>query len=356
MSTSTYQTHPEAFEVAPRIAERPAVNVFDYAEVDNQIRYGSPATQLQEVPHEGFRSDTHREQLIGEIVAIGLPVDNFQSLHYRKNEGKALYHLGSWGAGDANYGQFSIYENNELQTPESRLGTIVHESAHANTPLRKQNAYLYGGETKRVEAEQYARNLAAQSLVTGKFMDGYHSRLAAELYNGEISLDLFAEETHAIAVQLGMTNRAKLEQVEQSQHRVLDRMRPYGQIDGLTKVNLVSQVDYNGNISVDGIDKQLITLLRDIDDYKGLIHHVGQLKNNFYADETITIATNRWNQQVVASNQAWAIQPEPLRIIKDKKYEEYLRRQYEMLQNARRIIEEYEHNKADDDDDLPETA
>lgn len=356
MSTSYYQPHPEVLEMAPRLAEMPAVNVFDYARVDREIHYGSPETQLRQLTHEGFRSETHREQLIGEIVAVGLPVDNYQSLHHRKNEGSALHHLGSWGIWGEQYGQFSIYEKNEAETPESRLGTIVHEGAHANTPLRKQNAYLYGGEANRAEAEQFARNLAAQSLVTGKFMDSYHSQLAAELYNGDISLDIFAEETQAIAVQLGMTNRAKLEQVEQAQHRALDRMRGTGEPHGLSRVNLISQVDHTGAITIDGIDKQLIALVRDVHGHQDLMGHIGQLKRNLYADETVTVATTRWNRQVVASNQAWAVQPEPVYKIRDKQYKEYLYHQQLMLENARRTIEEYERNQDKDDDDLPEPA
>lgn len=289
----TQYVSPESHEFALPRHEGP-MPAFDYAGVGSEIRgVDNPAAHLNGLRHEGFHSEDHRQQLIGEIVSIGLPIDNYSSLHYRENEGDEADHLGSWGIGAETYGQFSIYELNDTQTPESRLGTLIHEGAHANTPLRIENAHLFGGEAERLEAQEYAHDLATQSLVTGKYLDGYHESLATQLRGNEITFDLFAEETQAIAVQLAMTNRARLAQTERAQHRQMDIHYP-----NATQVNILSQTDHRGDVTVDGIDKQLIALVQDVDDYQGLMGHVGQLKNKIYSEEAAAIANNRWNTQM----------------------------------------------------------
>src|SRR4051812_18925113 len=101
-----------------------------------------PEGFLGSLKSEGFTSQSQKAQLIRQIIAVRLPLDNYRSLAYRQNHDgheNELY-LGSWGIGSENYGQFSVYELLDKQIPERRLGVIVHESAHANTPLRQENA------------------------------------------------------------------------------------------------------------------------------------------------------------------------------------------------------------------------
>jgi hypothetical protein len=311
----------------------------NFQPADYEVQFADPRLRLQNLPYEGFRSKEHRDDLVDNIVAVGLPVVNYRSLHYSQNRNDSHDYLGSWGAGSEVYGQFTIYELLERQIPEERLATVVHEGAHANTPLRKENAYLFDGEPGRAEAEQYAYDLADQSLLTNKFMTGYHKSLAEQLRSGKISRNLFAEETQAIATELALSNRAKLTQTEEAQHHRLEVMQSFGQVSReRTPINLSSRIDKDGNALVDGIDKQLIQLLNGVENYQDLIRHTGQLKSNFYGVETAAVAQTRWNRQMVASNQVWGLQLNEDRI-----------RQI-MMDEARRTLEEADSEDEDSDD------
>lgn len=262
----------------------------------------APEAQLAALPHEGFTPE-QRGQLIDQVVAVGLPVDNYTKLIRGKNDVRAgtEHHLGSWGTGIGNYGEFTIYELLDrygAEIPEERLATIAHEGAHANTPLLPENAHLFGGETERVEAERFAWAAADQTLRTKRYLTGYHADLAEKLSQGKITHETFVEETQAIATELALTNRAKLEQVEAAQHAQLDRQRRLDAPETLVEpVNLLSRVNKDGVVAVEGIDRQLIALIKDVSDYRGLIDHVGTLKAHIYPEATLAVADARFQQQ-----------------------------------------------------------
>lgn len=264
---------------------------------------------LRDLPHEGFRSDEHRETVITQIDAVGLPVDNYRSLAYKQNEKGKENTLGSWGIGSKNFGEFSVYELLERQIPEQRLSTIAHEGAHANSPLQKENAYLFGGEAERARAEKYVWQLANQSLITGKYMTGYHKYLSQQLTLGKIDYRTFAEETQAIATELAMTNRAKLIQVEDAQRDKIGRMHLMGALPAsFEPVDLLSRVAPDGHVEVGGIDTQLIALVRGVNNFAELLEHVGNLKAQFYPDESLAVAQKRWNMQMQALQHMWIIE------------------------------------------------
>lgn len=262
----------------------------------------APEAQLATLPFEGFTPDQHA-QLIDQVVAVGLPVDNYTKLIRAKNDASqgTKHHLGSWGIGVHNYGEFTVYELLDQyggEISEERLATIAHEGAHANTPLLPENAHLFGSETERTQAEKFAWAAADQTLRTGKYLNGYHSALAQELSTGEITYETFVEETQAIASELALTNRAKLAQVEAAQHAQLDRQRRLDIPETLVEpVNLLSGVSNDGVVSVDGIDRQLIALLRDVSDYHSLINHVGSLKAHMYPEASLAVADARYQEQ-----------------------------------------------------------
>lgn len=236
------------------------------------------AEQLASIPQEGFTPEQHR-RVVDQILAIGLPVDNYAKLIKRPNGPDTEKILASWGAGTENYGEFSVYELLDRQVPEKHLATIAHEGAHANTPFRRENARLFGGEVQRAEAELFAKNLAAQSLVTGKYLTGYHKYLANQLIEGEITLGTFAEETQAIATELALTNRAKLQQVESAQHAKLANLQKAGLLpEDVQPINLLSHTNTNGEVKANGIDKQLIALLDGVSGHEDLVKHVDNLK------------------------------------------------------------------------------
>lgn len=246
----------------------------------------NPAEQLGSLPQEGFTPEQHRE-VVDQIAAIGLPIDNLRKLVRRPNDTGSEGVLGSWDNGPENYGEFSVYELLDKQIPEMRLGTLVHEGAHANSPLRQENAHFYGGEEERAQAELYVHNLAGQSLITGKYMTGYHKHLAKQLDANEIPLGTFIEETQAIASELALTNRAKLAQVEAAQHAKIDKLRQAGLVTpDLKAVNLLSHPSESGEAEVDGIDKQMVALITGVSDYDSLIGHTTGLKARFYPAQT----------------------------------------------------------------------
>lgn len=268
-----------------------------------------PQTHLGSLPAEGFESEQHREELIRDIIAVGLPVDNYTSFSHVQNvylEGTG-YHLGAWGHGPENNGTLYTFERLN-RMPEARLQALAHESAHANSPLRRENAYLYDGENERAEAALYVENLAGQSLLTDRYLNGYHAYWAALLKEGKIDAGTFMEETQAIAAELGLTNRAKLAQVQASQHVRFAQLQRQGLISPDTQpVYLLSHAHEDGHIEVDGIDTQLITLTREVDSYGDLLQHVSELKRQFYSAGNASVASERWSVQMAPTPNEWII-------------------------------------------------
>jgi hypothetical protein len=267
--------------------------------------------------------DAHHE-MIEQVAAIGYPVDNFKNFVRRPNDKKEnQYTLASWGIGTENYGEFSVYELFDRQIPEERLGTLAHESAHANTPLNPNNAHLFGGEAERLEAVGFIIAVADQSLATNKMLNGYHDYLALQYKqrladpSGLEGIDYrtFVEETSAILSQLALTNRAKIEQIQEQQHKVWDDIarasRAQGKPEPAPKVQLLSQPDHMGVVKPAGIDKTLLRLLdmpaetRGMAGYDRLMAHISGLKARFYQDDTLQVANGRFeaqNAEVITRN------------------------------------------------------
>lgn len=278
--------------------------------IDQQIGYmeevlappdAAEAARLEWVsslPAEGFASAEHQE-VVGHIAAIGFPLDNFNNLSHRPNVGEEEHTLASWGVGTENYGEFTIYDLHHRQHPEERLRTIGHESMHANTPLDGKNAHLYGGEAERLEAVRFVEALAEQSLLTGKWLNGYHKSLAQK-YNADKTAKnhaIFVEETSAITAELALSNRGHLRQVEDAQHKKMDDLtraaRAQGKPEPAPKVALLSSEGRDGSVRVEGIDRTLIKLLHGVDDYHSLMQRINSLKARFYPEESLTVAIER---------------------------------------------------------------
>jgi hypothetical protein len=284
--------------------------------------------RLEALPHNSFLSEEQHTSVVDLIAAVGMPVDNYQSLTYggRAVIAKNWHAVASWGIGAESQGQFSIYEAFDQLPPEARLGAVAHESAHANSPLRRENAYLFNGELERSEAALYAENIARQSLDTGKFLNGYHAFLAGQYQSGKIDEFLFTEETQAIASELALTNRAKLAQVETAQQSEIVRLQGLGRWGAnRSPVNLLSQTDEEGNTTVDGIDKQLITLVRGVENYGDLIDHVHDLKAQVYSLSNYQLATVRTRSSIEGSATQQYTLVDELHIVED--LEEKKRRQ-----------------------------
>ncbi len=236
---------------------------------------------LESLPAAGFTPHQHAE-LVDDVVATGLPVDNIRSLTRRRNGYDTEGALGSFGTGQANYGDLSMYDLLYRHMPEKQLTTIQHEVLHANSPLDERNDRQYGGRAERLEARDFAENVASQSLLTGKWIDGYQHYLAVQYSQGLIDWGTFVEETFAIMGEQATTNRKHLEQTQEAQRKVFLRKRALGVIDPRTTfTELVSRPAASGETPLRGIDKILGRLVHGVHDYQGLVTHATQLKDRF---------------------------------------------------------------------------
>ncbi len=253
----------------------------------------SRANYLYDLPAFGFTPE-RREDLIGQIAAVGFPVENFRNFVHRSNDGEDEGVLASWGIGQANKGEFSVHELHYTMAREKQLGTLAHESAHANTPLLPENAHLFGGEAERSDAERYVQQLARQSLDTGKWLNGYHKYLAGQYNSGEIGYVTFVEETSAIASELALTNRNHLRQVEAAQHKSIDNIARIARISGRPEPLKVAILTSDGNnAEAAGIDRNLVRLLDGVHDRQSLLSHIDGLKARFYPEQSLVVAANR---------------------------------------------------------------
>jgi len=251
--------------------------------------------KLEETKKFGF--DNEQEKwIVDTLASIALPVDNIKSLHRRKNKLGCENVVGSWGTGILNYGEFSIYELLDKEIKEQKIGTLTHESAHANTPFNEKNTFIFGSETIRENAAEHARKSANQTLITKKFLNGYHKYLYEKFIDNKIGLGTFEEETWAIMTELAIINRAHLEQVQEAQHKSIDKLRGGG-INTPEKVYLMSHSDQRGETVVDGVDTALINLIDGVDTLGALEEHVVSLKGEVYSEINYDIVKQRLEEE-----------------------------------------------------------
>lgn len=258
--------------------------------------------QLAALPHEGFDSDEQRLRLIYEINAVGLPVDNYDSLRRKSVDlRKGIEHIsGRWETG-AQSGPFCIYERLTIGTPEERLSGIIHEGIHATTPQHTANKALFGGEESRKEVVKLAEDIARQTLLTGVCLSPYQHQLTRQFDEGTIGIELFAEETFAITAEMALTNRTGLAQKDAAQHHEVQRQQAEGVWPAdLRPVALLSRQDTAGQMILDGMDTVLVILLRDVDSYDQLLAHAGKLKKLFYQERSWKVADSRYKQYLGA--------------------------------------------------------
>jgi len=235
---------------------------------------------------ETFRDgNTTPEWAAERIIDVGLPVDRIKAITLERNKKGRETVLGSWGIGEKNKGVYSVYELLQRQIPEKQLGTIAHESGHANSPFRNENAFLFGSEEARAEAARFAEAAAQQTIDSQRFLNNYHKDLYARMIAGDITRATFNEETWAITTELALTNRKHLQQVQEAQHASIDRrMKSKLVAEDYKKVTLIS------GANVAGVDKALIALLDGVEDLDGLVAHVDGLKAKFYPQTSLAMA------------------------------------------------------------------
>jgi len=258
---------------------------------------GARREKIQGLKKVGFNNEQEK-WIEDKLVTVALPVYNLKSLHRKENKYGSENTLGSWGYGIPNYGEFSIYELLDKQINEKKIGTIAHESAHANTPFNENNTFIFGSEATREAAAKHAIKVANQTVITKKFLNGYHRHLHDKYIGRDIpkkdriSLATFQEETWAIMTELAITNRAHLEQVQEAQHKSLYKLKIEGE-NVPEKVYLISHQDEKGEVVVNGVDIALINLVDGVDTLDALKEHVISLKGEFYSNNYYEIAKKR---------------------------------------------------------------
>ncbi len=260
---------------------------------------------LNSLPDEGFKSKEEKQRTIEQIAAVGLPIDNYKKLVSKRNSrGREERVAASWGIGSENYGEYTRYDLLDKEVPQKQLGTTGHEGAHAASPFDTRNKLAYPNAEARREAQQIAIGIAEQSIATGIAIDGYHNWLMEEMLfyeqngvprnenNQIIDRAIFYEETHAIASEHGLSNRKRLEMIQEAQHNVLDLRARQGR-GKRNKVYLLTSPGADDVVRVAGIDKTLIHLLDGVNNYDSLINHVKNLKQKFYPDDDLEKARKR---------------------------------------------------------------
>lgn len=236
---------------------------------------------LESLPHPGFTEAGHAE-LVDDMVAVGLPVNNIQTLIHRPSRMSDELILGSWGTGEDNYGEFSLYEAVSWLPGQHRRDVLVHELLHANSAFEPHNDAIFGGEESRLEALNFALGLASQTLTTERYLNPYQHKLANLYEDDKISFEHFAEESAAIAGQLASGNRAHLHQVQEAQRAIIEEKWLNGELPfGTGFTELMSYQSPDGEVVLAGADKTLVKLTDGVENYADLLRHADALKARF---------------------------------------------------------------------------
>lgn len=239
--------------------------------------------RVNEIQFDREFTAEQREWVEKAIAAPGMPLRNVRQVSYLGNDadGKEQW-LGHWQQyesqeGNLVYkGEVALYKNLEKVPAIGVLGTIVHEEAHANTPLYEGNFDLYGGRENMRRARQHAEVVAKRTIATHVYLNPYHAYLYKEFAEGRMDPGTFVEETHAIMTELAFTNREHLKQVSDAQAFKLGELSKDGKVK--PKVDIL-----------EGAEKTLIDLLsnggalRDIKTTDDLEEYIDKVRAGFKA-------------------------------------------------------------------------
>ena len=227
------------------------------------IRSKESTRRTLDAPFVGFTPE-QADRITTHIENIGLPVDNISTVVYRPNQKGENNVLGSY---EPNDGIFTLYKSLDELPPVAQHGTIVHELAHSSSPFDEKNQRFYGSPESMTKAREQVQAVSKQSLETGRYLNGYQAYLAKQLEAGQINIDRFVEETHAILIELRFNNFEHLKQVNEAQKAQVNKM------NGSEKfVDILS-----------GVDSTLISLIPQVNSKEELDKHVNSLKQTLIA-------------------------------------------------------------------------
>lgn len=195
------------------------------------------------------------------LVQTGMPLTHVNTLAYIPNTYGTHGVLGSAEIAGENDGRLTFYKDMDKIPAIGQVGVAVHELAHFSSPFAERTNDDFGGEEKRLRAQDTVIRVANQSAETGIFLNSYHEfiynikdRIRPE--DQEAWEQLWLEETHAIASELAATNPRHLEQIDNAHYA---RLKSAGKEDAF--VPLVSRRDRETNETlISGIDQTLMDL------------------------------------------------------------------------------------------------
>lgn len=238
---------------------------------------------LKSLPRKGFGpswsdwSQTyHRDEewVLTTIAAVGLPVENIASLHRRENTREKPNTLGSWWESKR---EFSLYKLLGDIPPIAQMGTIAHELGHVSSPEITENRKFYGSNEARLQALDHAIDISSQTIDTKVFLNGYHKHLFNQMQQNRISPEHYAEETHAIMIELRFSNPKHLAEVQNAQKEALRRA---GREDEFVAI---FSLDEDQAV---GVDKTLLSLMPQFHgDIRALRTHIQTLHEAMLQDQ-----------------------------------------------------------------------
>lgn len=256
---------------------------------------------MKTLPFDGTHlahGETH-EDILYEATIGGLPVDNINDLVTSPNTRENAKTLGRFHYRGIHKGRVELFKSRESISPVARLGVIQHEFGHANSPFFKENEKVYCSKEAREEAREHVAAVATQTLVTEKYLSGYHKFHADNLRKSRSAYEagfltysewrdakrLFQEETHAIMIQMRFENPKHLAEVQDAQHKVMARL-------GKKSVYLTSHLDERGRVVLDGVDKTLVNLISEVHDFQSLENMVN-FARAYYQEKYGDTATSK---------------------------------------------------------------
>lgn len=179
------------------------------------------------IPMEKF-SDKRQEMWVrGAMSIVGLPLNNVSRVRRERNYPETADWLGSMKYTD---GTLTLYDRLGDQDVDdiTPVATIIHELTHGNDPFEKKHKASYGTEDQREATKVHTYAVAEQSEITGITLNSYHDRLTEQFRTGEISFGRYLRETHAIMVQMRMTEPDALMAKQEEQRAKIKQMKASG--------------------------------------------------------------------------------------------------------------------------------
>ncbi len=111
------------------------------------------------------------------IARRGLPVDMIPALEEAENSADHPDLLGTHTPSGPDKGKLTFYSRLVALPAQAIDSASDHEVAHSFDPSHPEHAFIYGGETQRLQTLEHVKAIALQTIATGKHLNGYHAFL-----------------------------------------------------------------------------------------------------------------------------------------------------------------------------------